>query len=423
MPLTCDSPKNSIAILGNMNNVGFSLLRYFHDLGASAHLLPYSTDGNGGLAHFTPAADTWCLDRWKPWVHSWDVPNTAHAIIGRRGVLTNPWQRHRVRKRLGEFRYLIGSGIAPALTHGTNRRLDVFFPYATGVEFLGEVEFRRRVRSTPVRRALLGAVRSRQVAGILAANECCNSEMSITKQALDNIGRSFTTLALPALYNRDPIPATIPWALRAQMTRMRNSDLAILCSSRQSWVRTEGFSESDWRSFTKNSDWLFRGIAELVRDSPSLRPLLTVVQYGPDWLESRRLAGELGISEYVQWLPVMPRRELLLLLQACDVAVGEFKLDPGIIWGSTGWEALAIGKPILQSLNFSFAEFTCVFNHPPPPICHVTQPSDVAQHLSALYRDSSRRSLLGNEGLRWFNTHNGIGLANRWLELLKCNEA
>ena len=36
-----------IALLGNMNNNNFALLRYFRDLGFDAHLLLFKNDGTG----------------------------------------------------------------------------------------------------------------------------------------------------------------------------------------------------------------------------------------------------------------------------------------------------------------------------------------------------------------------------------------
>ena len=51
-----------IALIGNMNNNNFALMRYFRILGADAHLLLYSNDGKGELSHFKPECDTWDIE-------------------------------------------------------------------------------------------------------------------------------------------------------------------------------------------------------------------------------------------------------------------------------------------------------------------------------------------------------------------------
>jgi hypothetical protein len=72
-----------IAIVGNMNNGGFAIMRYFRDLGADAYLLPYLTDGSGNLAHFAPEADSWTIERWQPFIRQLNFPNTTEAVFGR----------------------------------------------------------------------------------------------------------------------------------------------------------------------------------------------------------------------------------------------------------------------------------------------------------------------------------------------------
>ena len=36
-----------------------------------------------------------------------------------------------------------------------------------------------------------------------------------------------------------------------------------------------------------------------------------------------------------------------------------------MIWGGTGWEALASGKPFLQAFHFSDGEFEKLYGYPP----------------------------------------------------------
>ena len=72
-----------IALIGNMNNNNFSIMRYFRDLGADAHLLIYSNDGVGSLSHFTPESDTFNIEKWQAFIHKTDIENGPSSVLFR----------------------------------------------------------------------------------------------------------------------------------------------------------------------------------------------------------------------------------------------------------------------------------------------------------------------------------------------------
>ena len=57
-----------IAVLGNMNNNGFALMRYLRDIGQEADLLLFDDDEDNYSSHFSLKADTWHLEKWKKYV-------------------------------------------------------------------------------------------------------------------------------------------------------------------------------------------------------------------------------------------------------------------------------------------------------------------------------------------------------------------
>lgn len=405
-------------MVGNMNNSGFAIMRYFRDLGADAYLLPFSTDSEGNLAHFMPLADTWFPERWMPYIHALDVPNSTGALWSRRGVFWSAARRRELNALFEGYERFIGTGIAPTLFTVLGRRLDIFFPYSTGIEFYGNAELRNGIRSSFARRIAYTGLRRLQASGIRASRYCLNAEMSLTQDSLNRIGKDFQRLAIPAFYNREVVPVHLPARTEAVTERMRAADLSLFSCARLLWVRDPLLSDREWRSVTKNSDWIFRGLARFVAAHPGVKVLLTVVEYGPDVEEAKQLVGALGLHDHVLWLPTLPRREIMALLAAVDLGVGEFYSDHGVIWGGTGWEVLASGRPLLQSFNFTAQEFSAEFGHAPPPILDVKAPEDFAAHLSACWRDPGRMRAAGEASLDWFNRHNGIGLARRWLALL-----
>ena len=412
------SDGRKVAIIGNMNNSGFALLRYFRDLGADAYLLPYATDGHGNLSHFSPEADTWQPARWRSFIRPLDVPNSSRALLGATGTLWSRRTRAKLNADLAEYGHFVGSGMAPALFQTLGRQLDIYFPYGTGIEFYGDIEFNRHMHSSALRRCSHSLVRHLQGRGIQSTRRCLNAEMSLTKSSFDHIGKPFERLAIPAVYNAESHPESVPEGLTSVVAKLRASDLSMFCCARLLWVRDPRFGERAWQSFTKNSDWMFLGLSQFVRQHPGSRPLLAVVEYGPDVEASKQLVRDLRLQDHVLWLPMMPRREIMLLLEAADVGIGEFYCDPGVIWGGTGWEILAAGRPLVQSFNFTVGGYTKEFGHAPPPILDVSSADDLTRRLEALYADPMGRRRIGQQSLVWFNQFNGMGLARRWLDRL-----
>lgn len=405
-----------VAIVGNMNNNGFALLRYLRDLGADAWLLPFSTDGVGNLAHFAPQNDTWDFDKWSAWIQQLEVPNTSMALLGVHGTLWRPDRRRSINRQLSAFDHFIGSGVAPGLFHTLGRRLDVFAPYGMGIELYGHIEFVHRRQDSVARYMSLGVTRWYQAQGIRETLCCLNAEMSLTKASFDSIGKPFERLAYPMVYNREVAPSQPPAYLVEAIRRMREAELSMFCAARLLWVPDPQINGRTWSSQTKNSDWMFRGLAQFMTQQPGARVVLAVVEYGPDVEASRQLVHDLGLETNVLWLPKMPRREIMLLLDAAHIGIGEFYQDAGVIWGGTGWETLAAGRPLMQSFNFTADGFKAEFGHAPPPVLGVSSAEDLACQIARMHADPVTRQRIGSESLSWFNRNNGIGLAARWLQ-------
>jgi hypothetical protein len=89
-----------------------------------------------------------------------------------------------------------------------------------------------------------------------------------------------------------------------------------------------------------------------------------------------------------------------------------------MIWGGTGWETLASGKPLLQGFRFEEGEFADIYGYPPPPMLPVKAESDVLEHLLFVADHPEQAAEIGRLAREWFDTHNGIALAKKWLALV-----
>lgn len=411
-----------IAVIGNMNNAGFAIMRYFRDLGAHTHLFPYSGDGRGCLTHFAPEADTWEIGKWAPFIHQLDMDDGMKLIIGSPLTLSPPPSKSHLARVFAGFDTFVGSGVAPALLARISRPLDIFFPYSTGIEHVGTLALRRAMRALPFRRPFLKHLRVKQIEGIRLARHCLNAEMSLTRAVFEEIGTAFLPLAIPAVYNREALGShLVSPSLKPLTAKLNGVEFVVFSHARLMWMKDPHMTPEEWERASKHSDWLLRGYADFVREQPGACTRLLVVEYGPDVQATKALCHQLGLDDHVIWLPQMQRKEIMYLLSLCQVGVGEFYTEPGVIWGGTGWEVLASGRPLLQTFNFTEASFREMFGHPPPPILDVKESSDVSAHLDAMYRDRAKAEALGRQGRDWFDRHNGIALASQWLDLLQAD--
>ncbi len=426
-----------IGLIGNMNNNNFALMRYFRDLGADAHLLLYANDGKGGLSHFKPESDTWNIDKWKMYIHQTDIQNTPISALSfpfstmwsLKSLLmfwlgkNHYWQRAISMREILEtylsYDKLVASGISPANLLRVGRSLDVFYPYSSGVEFLGTGEFIVRFKGAfSINRLILKHVSRRQSLGIQFAKRVVNAELSLTHDVLKGIGVEPIILTMPMLYDGEILPEEPPSkTLEEAWLAIKDVQFTLLHFARIMWVNPGNYSNEAWKKENKNNDTLLHSIAEFVRLRPNINPKLLIVEYGPDVESAKRLAAELDIERYIHWLPQMDRRELLWLLSRVSVGVGEFYDVPRMIWGGTGWETLASGKPLLQGFNFEEGEFDKLYGYPPPPMLAVRNREDILQHLLDMADFPHKRNEIGRGAKEWFSRYNGIGLAKRWLDL------
>lgn len=413
-----------VAFLGNMNNNNFALMRYFRDLGADAHLLQWSNDGLGANSHFTPENDTWDIAKWSPYIHRLDIGNSLDAVIGNPVKLKMPPSIAYLRACFDGYDALVGSGISPIILGRCGRSLDIFYPYSMGIEFVGcRINQALFNSGNLIRRLICRRLRAKQIKGIQRARFCLNADLGLTKQIFETIGKEYLPLAIPMVYHMEKAAGTpLPKHLEDIKRKLGGYGFKCFSHASQTWVHHGEYSLSEWQKQSKNNHWLIVGFSAFLKHSGKQDALLVLLEYGADVDRTKGLIRELGIEGNVVWLPKMPRKELMYVLDLCDVGVGEFIVDPGCIWGGTGWEVLASGKPMLQSFNFTREGFERDFGHPPPPVLDAKSPEDVAAHLIEMSFDREKAARIGRESRRWFDNHNGNGLARKWFELLKDGE-
>lgn len=392
-----------IALLGNMNNNHFALMRYLRRLGADAHLFLYQNDGRDSLAHFRPEDDTFGIDEWTPFIHRTSIHN------GGRATLLQLAAAERLLRELDPYDYLIANGIAPALCYRAQRLVDIFLPYTVGGEHLNY-----RGSHALMNRAVFEVCRYFQARGI--AENCKHVFTADRTEAnlrhFNAIGRPTRAVAIPMVFVEQEAPnqdsLTDPTLL--QLLSFSRGRRILFSHVSQVW------DSANYMAQVKGNATLIRGFNQYLRSSSSPQFVLALSDYGPDVGRARSLIDELGIQSQVTWIPKLPRKVLLALLDHVDIGVSELG---GFLWGGVGWEFIAKGVPFLHCLSMSASQFEDETGTPLPPFFNVQDAQQVAECLCRLDSGDLDRESISSSLKDWFSSYNGISLAAKYLDILR----
>ena len=101
-----------IALIGNMNNNNFALMRILRKEGLDAHLFLYTNE------QFFPSEDSDNLSNWKNFIHDLKISNGKPDILF--------FNKKELAHKLKDFDCLIGNGVAPYLLKRINESDDFY---------------------------------------------------------------------------------------------------------------------------------------------------------------------------------------------------------------------------------------------------------------------------------------------------------
>ena len=387
-----------VALLGNMNNNHFSLMRYLRDLGIDASLLLYSSDGKGNNSHFKPESDTWNIDKWAPFIVHTDLPNggvKAFKYLFNSGYL---------KKLLNSYDIIIGNGFAPAYCYFINRNLDIFLPYALGGEFLyysKTIKLKALIRNQVHKYFQIAGLRQTKL--ICTIDNGWNNVKYFSKNKL-----RINQLGIPMVYYESiPIQDLIPHEIRQYSYLIDNTGFSVFSHVSHTW---KNFPSNHFD--IKKNHYLIQGFALFLDRNRVKDCKLFLLEYGNDIIESKKLIRELGLNEHVIWLPKMTRKEIIYLIGRVDIGCSELG---GVIWGGTGWEFLCMGVPMIHYLDLSKKNYDDINL---PPFFNVQTPEDIGNILENAYSNRSGLKKMGESCKQWYHDNNGTALANRYKEII-----
>ena len=389
-----------VALIGNMNNNHFSLMRYLRDLGMDAYLLLYADEQK----HFLPEHDTWNLAKWEPFIIKTSISNGGRDAFWQ---LFRPWE---IAKQVEGFDRIIANGFFPAYAYVIRKKIDIFFPYGTGGEFLVyHKDFGSKIRFLVYNFFQAhGLKHNTRYVGTID-----HSERNIRQfRALRVPILPFT---VPMVYNREGLPPLLEMPRELSKLREIKRKYKVLFShARQSWVGETRGKEA------KKNDIFIEGFAEYLQKSDRKGIRLFLVEYGVDVNESKKLISSLGIDSYVFWLPKMSRKEIMLALDYVDIGASEFG---GIYFGGVGWEFLSKGIPFLHYFNCSEKDFLSQTGCRLPEFINVCSQDEIADKLLRFEEDEEPFQEKGKRLRSWFDEYNGISLAARIKTILETEES
>lgn len=319
-----------IGILGNMNNNHFVLLRFLLDEGLDVDLLLYENE----LSHFMPIDDTFNIDEYSNRIKylTWGSYRSFFFT-----------SKKRIKTDLEKYDIIIGSRLAPAYLKKAGIKLNIFIPAGGEIHSL---PFYNGMHPKPLLKWLLFSKFQRNgieknTKFIFWPKSAEDVDKRISDFKLDT--ETLIDLSIPLVYNKEYKlnENTTCFSYQKEIDEIKlKHNYIIGYHSRQSW-KNNMIGNLDG----KDTDKLFRAFSIFIKET-NYKPCILALEYGIDVDETKILCKELGIEKYVYWFPKMQRKELMLLLNNCDLIAGEFKRS-NYSYGAV-FESLALGKALIH---------------------------------------------------------------------------
>lgn len=163
-----------------------------------------------------------------------------------------------------------------------------------------------------------------------------------------------------------------------------------LSPSRQHWLDKDP-------NFAKGNDIFFDALARL--KARGYRARVTLVAWGRDLEASKTYIRDLGIEDFVTWVPPMTGEELWKRYLGCHAVVDQFIIPA---FGRVTFDSLLLGKPVITNLDVALA--TEFFGVAPPILVSATV-DDAERALKRILDDPEDSQGLGAASAAWAATY------------------
>lgn len=374
-----------IGIFGNMNNNSNNLVQYLRAAGADAHLLFYENEAK----HFTPEADEITPPGYPQKTLTW----------GNYKSFMNPMIGRQVRADIAPFDLLIGTRLAPAyMARFGGRPLDVFMP--TGgdiwtVPHFSGYSLKNLLKWGFVSRAQRTGIRNSRRIFMDRTNPVVEDLIA----PLFDKGRRIEA-GVPAIYA--PAYQGEAWGLRVAHSTMKsrfealrqNADVFLIHHVKHLWRPASVAAFDPYQA--KGNDRILHGLAQIRAKQPGLRVTVLMCEYGPDVAATKALAEELGVTDMIAWIPLSPRREIMVAISLADAVIGEIArswLTYGVVI-----EAMVQSTPIIHNRDDSFFGERSLY-----PMYHATTAEDISAAILRIAHNPEEATAKGAAAKAWYD--------------------
>ncbi len=165
---------------------------------------------------------------------------------------------------------------------------------------------------------------------------------------------------VPNVIFMNGFPYLVPnlsYSLSAKADKKENNSLRLFHCSHIDW-NYSNFGVN--RNSTKGNDKFIRAYIRAVKAGYNIK--LTILERGPDKLVAKEMCDRAGISEYITWKSDLSRDELYEEILKSHVVVNMFAHGGA---GGISYEAMALGRPVMQYANPDYFKLMYSGNIPP----------------------------------------------------------
>lgn len=315
-----------VALLGNMNNNNFVLLRYFLDNGVDADLLLFDNEPE----HFRPEADTFDIASYNDRIKHLNWGDRKKWFLVTSKQIAND---------LAPYDFLIGTDLSPAFCGSAGRTLDVFVPHGSD---LGHFTYYKLTWPDKLLQTWLIVYMQKKYIPQVKYFHIEKNLGLYEKRWYKYKGNSVRwQTSLPLVYKENNENLFEDSEFIQSVKQLRQStELLFYYNVRHVWG---GDSKVDANQ--KGTDNLIRALHLFKNRNPTTKFVLVTFEYGGSYVKTKKLINTLGLERHVKWFPISDRKEILLGMKLSDIVFGEFANS----WAtySVIVEALSLNKPII----------------------------------------------------------------------------
>ncbi|MBL4635548.1 MAG: hypothetical protein JKY56_16935 [Kofleriaceae bacterium] len=310
-----------------------------------------------------------------------------------------------LKKELADFDFFIGTDLAPTITTLIGKKLDVFIPHGSDIYDL-PFEKKRGKGTNKVwwlsekeTLSKLQKIGIEQCKTILFPDEYeihfpYKNKLKTTAQ-YHNTSGPMVYIPQYANLEKNPQIKSLQWYPFFKKLREEN-DLIIFSHSRHN-----GFDLSpNMAIHQKGNDILIEGFAHYIKANPSIKAKLIFFDYGMNVQASKELISALEIDENIVWMPLMPRKEIMLGLNMADISCGQFDNS----WLTCGVvnETLASNIPLLHYREDELYEGDYEDLY---PLLNAKTSEDIHERLTAFIAEKESYNQLAKQGSKWLKKY------------------